>query len=204
MRKVDSRSEQKGHALLWTCPARTWKCLSNSKKKKKFKEFPSWFIVTQLLYVKSKAIQQPCLVPVKISCLSITLSAVSCDEGLTFSCSLPSFCSGFCWNEADGVIKTHAQNEESRQFWEMEIDTAARNEDVWSSVWSEDRADKRETSNIVTLVLFIPQFKLKCVILWMLNYFLLSQFNMHMAETHAFRHLDVVRTTCWSSNRASE
>ncbi len=172
------------------------------KKKKRFKEFPSWFIVTQLLYVKSKAIQQPCLVPVKISCLSITLSAVSCDEGLTFSCSLPSFCSGFCWNEADGVIKTHAQNEESRQFWE--IDTAARNEDVWSSVWSEDRADKRETSNIVTLVLFIPQFKLKCVILWMLNYFLLSQFNMHMAETHAFRHLDVVRTTCWSSNRASE
>lgn len=45
------------------------------------------------------------------------------------------------------------------------------------SIWSEDRADKRETSNILTLILFILQFKWKCV-LWMLNYFLLSQFNM--------------------------
>lgn len=73
----------------------------------KKKKVPFCFMVTQLLYVKSKAIQQPCLVPAKISCLSITLSAVSCDEGLTFSCSLPSFFSGFFWNEADGVIKTH-------------------------------------------------------------------------------------------------
>lgn len=104
MQKVDSRSEQKGHALQWTCSARTWKCLSNYTEKKKV---PFCFMVTQLLYVKSKAIQQPCLVPAKISCLSITLSAVSCDEGLTFSCSLPSFFSGFFWNEADGVIKTH-------------------------------------------------------------------------------------------------
>lgn len=71
------------------------------------KKIPFCFMVTQLLYVKSKAIQQPYLVPVKISCLSITLSAVSCDEGLTFSCSLPSFCSAFCRNEAHGVIKTH-------------------------------------------------------------------------------------------------
>lgn len=86
------------------------------------KEFPSCFIVTQLLYVKSKAIQQPCLVPVKISCLSITLSAVSCDEGLTFSCSLPSFCSGFCWNEADGVIKTHTlrmKNPDNSGKWKL-------------------------------------------------------------------------------------
>lgn len=45
------------------------------------------------------------------------------------------------------------------------------------SIWSKDKADKRETLNNLALILFILQFKWKCV-LWMLNYFLLSQFNM--------------------------
>jgi len=99
MQKVDSRA----------CTTMNMFCtyLKVFVKLYRKKVFPFCFKVTQLLYVKSKAIQQLCLVLVKISCLSITLSAVSGDEGLTFSCSLPSFCSGFCWNEADGVIKMH-------------------------------------------------------------------------------------------------
>lgn len=42
MQKVDSRSEQKGHALQWTCSARTWKCLSNYTEKKSFHSVLWW------------------------------------------------------------------------------------------------------------------------------------------------------------------
>lgn len=116
---------------IWAFPARTWMCLSNYTDKK----VPILLGGDTIALCKVGGYPRPCLVLVKISCLSITLLAVSCDEGLTFSCSLLSFCSGFCWNEADGVIKTHTlrmKDLENSEKWKL----AGRNENAW---WSKQK-----------------------------------------------------------------